>query len=141
MALDETERFTAEPAPGLGLFLGPLTTTSGILVPDDGARLPARPTDVIGYAFAGAGRRIIRVEVSLDGGRTWTKVDVDDPPSPWAWQLWHTTLDLSVGPVEITARAWDEAVSPGPGTRAGLRHPADDADDAWSRIRVRAGQA
>jgi sulfite oxidase len=38
--------------------------------------------------------------VSLDGGPTWARAAVDDPPSPWAWQLWHTTLDLPAGPAD-----------------------------------------
>jgi sulfite oxidase len=87
----------AKPAPGRGISLGSLNLTSAILSPDDGARLPAGRTDVTGYALAGERRAVARVDISLDGGQTWTQADVNDPPSPWAWQLWHTTLDLPPG--------------------------------------------
>jgi sulfite oxidase len=126
----------AEPAPGRGISLGPLTMTSAILSPDDGDRLPAGPTELIGYAFAAEGRRIARVDVSLDGGHTWTQAAVDDPPSPWAWQLWHTTLDLPAGRAEITARAWDDTGATQPEFPASLWNPAGYDNTSWPRIRV-----
>jgi sulfite oxidase len=128
----------AEPGPGRGISLGPLTMTSGILCPDD-RRVPAGPTDVIGYAFAAEGRTIVRVDVSLDGGGTWTQATVDDPPSPWAWQLWHTTLDLPTGSAEITARAWDDTGATQPEFPASLWNPAGYDNNSWARVRVVVG--
>ena len=58
-----------------------------------------------GYALAGEGRSVARVDVSTDGGQIWVQATVDDAPGPWAWQRWHTPVDLSAGPVKITARA------------------------------------
>jgi sulfite oxidase len=126
----------AEPASGRGISLGPLTMTCGILVPDNGDRLDAGPTDVIGYAIASEGRSIARVDVSLDAGETWTQADVDDPPSPWAWQLWHTTLDLPPRPAEITARAWDDTGATQPEFPASVWNPAGYNNNSWPRIRV-----
>jgi sulfite oxidase len=129
----------AEPAPGRGISLGPLTMTSGILCPDDGGRVPPGPTEVIGYAFAAEGRTVARVDVSLDGGGTWTQAVVDAPPSPWAWQLWHTTLDLPPGPAEITARAWDDTGTTQPEFPASLWNPGGYDNNSWPRIRVDVG--
>jgi sulfite oxidase len=126
----------AEPAPGRGISLGPVTMTSGILSPDDGDRVPAGPTDVIGYAFAAERRTIVRVDVSLDGGRTWTQAAVGDRPSPWAWQLWHTALDLPTGPVQITARAWDDTGATQPEFPASLWNPGGYDNNSWPRIRL-----
>jgi sulfite oxidase len=126
----------AEPGPHRGISLGPLAMTSGILAPDDGVRMPAGPTDIIGYAFAAEGRRVARVDVSLDGGGSWTQAAVDDPPSPWAWQLWHTVLNLSVGPAEIIARAWDDGGATQPEFPASLWNPGGYANNSWPRIRV-----
>ena len=64
----------ADPAaarPGDGLSLGAVAVSSAILRPGPGAVLPAGPAQVTGYAFAGDGRGIARVDVSTDGGRTW----------------------------------------------------------------------
>jgi sulfite oxidase len=130
----------AEPGPGRGISLGPLTMTSGILCPDDDdGCLPAGPTDVIGYAFAAEGRTIVRVDVSRDGGRTWSQAAVDDAPSPWAWQLWHITLDLPAGPAEVTARAWDDTGATQPEFPASLWNPAGYDNNSWARVRVDVG--
>jgi sulfite oxidase len=77
--------------------------------------------------------------VSLDGGLTWTRAAVDDPPSPWAWQLWHTTLDLPAGPAEITARAWDDTGAAQPEFPASLWNPAGYDNNSWARVRVDVG--
>jgi sulfite oxidase len=124
------------PAPGRGISLGPLNLTCAILAPDDGARRSAGLADVTGYALAGEGRTIARVDLSLDGGHTWTQADVDDPASPWAWQLWHLALDLPPGPAEITARAWDDTGATQPELPASLWNPAGYNNNSWSRIRV-----
>jgi sulfite oxidase len=124
------------PAPGRGISLGPLILTAAILSPNDGARLPAGPTEVTGYALPGESRTVARVDVSLDGGQTWTQAAVDDPPSPWAWQLWHTTLDLPAGPAEITARAWDDTGATQPDSPAGVWNPSGYDNNSWPRIRV-----
>jgi sulfite oxidase len=126
----------AEPGPLRGISLGPLAMTSGILSPADGDGVPAGPTDVIGYAFAAEGRRVARVDVSLDGGGSWTQAAVDDPPSPWAWQLWHTTVDLPAGSAEITARAWDDSGATQPEFPASLWNPAGYANNSWPRVIV-----
>lgn len=56
--------------PGNGLSLGSVALNADILRPDDGATLPTGPT---GYAFAGGDRGIARVDVSLDGGASWSR--------------------------------------------------------------------
>jgi sulfite oxidase len=126
----------AEPGPGKGISLGSLTMTSAILSPEDGGSLPAGPTAVTGYALAAEGRSIARVDVSLDAGQSWTQAAVDDPPSPWAWQLWHTTLDLPAGPAEITARAWEDTGATQPEFPASVWNPAGYNNTSWPRIRV-----
>jgi sulfite oxidase len=59
---------------------------------------PAEPIAVQGYAYSGGGRAIARVDVSLDGGKTWDQAEiVDDCATPgsctgnkaWAWKRWR----------------------------------------------------
>jgi hypothetical protein len=52
-----------------------------------------------GYAWAGGGRRIVRVDLTADGGRTWTSADAleqDTAHSPrhWSWTLWKVVFHL-----------------------------------------------
>jgi sulfite oxidase len=126
----------ARPAPGRGIALGPLTLTAAILAPTDGAHLPAGRTAVTGYALAGEGRSVARVDVSTDGGRTWTQADVDDAAGPWAWQHWRTFLDLPAGRTEVTARAWDDAGATHPEFPASLWNPAGYDNTSWPRVRL-----
>jgi sulfite oxidase len=126
----------ARPAPGRGIALGPVTLTAAILAPGDGALLPAGRTAVTGYALAGEGRSVARVDVSTDGGGTWTQADVDHAAGPWAWQHWRATLDLPAGRTEVTARAWDDAGATQPEFPASLWNPAGYDNTSWPRVRL-----
>ncbi|MGB0026598.1 MAG: hypothetical protein WBP64_07135, partial [Nitrososphaeraceae archaeon] len=46
-----------------------------------------------GMAFAGD-RGILKVEVSIDGGKSWKPTQLKEPLSQYTWVLWATKLDL-----------------------------------------------
>ncbi len=123
--------------PGDGLSLGPVALNADILRPDDGATLPAGPTEVTGYAFAGDGRGVARVDVTLDDGRGWRQADLGDERSPWAWRQWRVTVELPVGETEIAVRAWDTTAAAQPESAAPLWNPKGYVNNSWARIRVR----
>lgn len=59
---------------------------------------PAEPIALQGYAYSGGGRAIARVDVSIDGGKTWDQAElVNDCAVPgacagnkdWAWKRWR----------------------------------------------------
>lgn len=122
--------------PGAGVALGAIAVGSDILRPNDGDRVAAGPVDVAGYAFAGDDRRIVRVDVSADGGQTWQQAELLDAPSPWAWRRWRTRLDLSPGPCELVARAWDSAAATQPENPAHLWNPKGYVNNAWARVAI-----
>ncbi|WP_432762255.1 MULTISPECIES: hypothetical protein [unclassified Streptomyces] len=97
--------------PGVGITLGPIAIHCAILRPCKNAHLASGPTEVSGFAFAGDDRTVARVDVSTDGGGTWTHADLDPPENPWTWQHWHATLTLPPGEAEIIARAWDSTAA------------------------------
>ncbi|HVA36969.1 MAG TPA: molybdopterin-dependent oxidoreductase [Candidatus Dormibacteraeota bacterium] len=66
-------------------------TMSRIDVPKAGATVTS-PLTFGGVAFAGR-RGIKRVEVSVDGGKTWLPAELERPLSPYAWTLWYRTWD------------------------------------------------
>lgn len=127
----------AQPHPS-GLALGAVAVNADVLVPADGATVPAGPTLVRGYAFAGHDREVARVDVSVDAGRTWTQADLDPALGPWAWRFWRTGLDLPAGDSEIVARAWDTAGAAMPEEPASLWNPKGYVNNAWARITVHA---
>lgn len=71
---------------------------------------------------AGGGRKVTRVEVTLDGGETWQVCSVECPEKPnkygkyWCWCFWSLeveVLDL-LAAKDIAVRAWDEALNTQP---------------------------
>jgi sulfane dehydrogenase subunit SoxC len=52
---------------------------------------------------------IARVEVSVDGGETWTDATLGDPVGDFAWRGWSYFWDADAGEHELCCRATDEA--------------------------------
>lgn len=53
-----------------------------------------------GYAWSGGGRRIVRVDVTVDGGDTWHVADFacqakTEAPKHWSWTLWSIRIPVS----------------------------------------------
>ena len=60
-----------------------------------------------GVAYGGR-RGIDGVEVSLDGGDTWTDADLEAPPSPHAWRRFRHVAEVpDSGPKDVVVRATD----------------------------------
>ncbi|MDT5028322.1 MAG: sulfite oxidase [Micromonosporaceae bacterium] len=122
--------------PGDGLSLSVIAVNAAILHPDDRQTLPAGPVEVTGYAVAGEDRGLARVDVSVDGGRSWQQADLGTDLGPWAWRLWQTTVELPSGPAEIIARAWDTSATVQPESAAQLWNPLGYANNSWTRVNV-----
>nr|AHM76763.1 nitrate reductase [Morus alba]AHM76764.1 nitrate reductase [Morus alba] len=81
-----------------------------------------RPYTLKGYAYSGGGKKVTRVEVTMDGGETWHLCTLDHPEKPnkygkyWCWCFWSLeveVLNLLVAK-EIAVRAWDETLNTQP---------------------------
>jgi DMSO/TMAO reductase YedYZ molybdopterin-dependent catalytic subunit len=69
--------------------------------------VPLGLTPIAGVAFAGD-RGIEKVEVSTDGGNTWTQASVKDPLSGNTWVLWRADWNPpSAGHYSLAVRATD----------------------------------
>jgi DMSO/TMAO reductase YedYZ molybdopterin-dependent catalytic subunit len=70
--------------------------------------VPAGPVTLTGRAWSGRAP-VTGVEVSTDGGATWTAADLApaDPAHPHAWRAWTCTWDAAPGPHELVVRAAD----------------------------------
>ncbi|MGE5695431.1 MAG: sulfite oxidase [Candidatus Sericytochromatia bacterium] len=126
----------AEPGPGKGISLSSVALNCDILTPDDGEHVAAGALRVAGYAFAGDGRGIARVDVSTDGGSSWQQAELAPQVSRWAWRLWHLTIDATPGPLHLTARAWDSIGATQPESPAPLWNPKGYANNSWAHIDV-----
>jgi nitrate reductase (NAD(P)H) len=74
-----------------------------------------------GYCYTGGGRKVIRVEVSIDGGKTWTLSKLNHPETPteygryWCWCFFELEVALAdvwaLEQPEILCRGWDAAMN------------------------------
>ena len=119
-----------------GLALGAVALNSAILQPADGGHVPAGPVTVRGYAFAGGGRRVARVDVSADGGRSWQQAELGEDAGRWAWRLWNTTFDAVAGACHLVARAWDDTAALQPAEAGDLWNPKGYVNNSWPRIGI-----
>lgn len=126
------------PGPGAGMPLGLVALNADVLYPADGETVAAGAVKLRGYAFAGGERHVARVDVSLDGGRTWTQAELLDDLGRWAWRQWQITVDLTPGEHEILVRAWDSSAATQPEDEAGLWNPKGYVNNSRPRVRVRA---
>jgi sulfite oxidase len=120
-----------------GLTIDDMPLNSAICEPAANATLPAGPTTVRGYAIA-TGRRIIRVDVSANGGKSWRQADLERHiEAPWSWTFWNAELDLPKGEQELVVRAWDGAGETQPSSTADVWNYPGYLSAAWHRVKVK----
>jgi DMSO/TMAO reductase YedYZ molybdopterin-dependent catalytic subunit len=69
----------------------------------------AGAVELEGRAWTGSGT-IASVEVSTDGGRTWSEASLEPAASPaWRWRRWTATWDAAPGEHVLCCRARDDA--------------------------------
>ena len=119
-----------------GLRLGEAPVNSVILSPGEKATVPAGKVTVRGWALAGGNRGVARVDVSADGGETWTVADFVKGDGAFVWRLWEAVLDLASGSREIVCRAFDTAAQTQPERAAQVWNFKGYANNSWHRVRV-----
>jgi DMSO/TMAO reductase YedYZ molybdopterin-dependent catalytic subunit len=115
---------------------GIIQTMSRIDTPVGGSRVPGDEVSIGGVAFAGA-RDIARVEVSTDGGATWTDAKLLPSLGPSTWTLWQYLWQaVQPGVYTIVVRATD-----GAGTVQTVRRsdPFPSGATGYDQARIRVG--
>jgi DMSO/TMAO reductase YedYZ molybdopterin-dependent catalytic subunit len=96
---------SGEALPAASPPVAEMRVKSLIVEPSAGDRVRRGTVHVRGFAWAGPDG-VARVEVSSDGGRSWTDAALE-PAESGAWRPWHLALSLPAGPAELMARATD----------------------------------
>jgi sulfite oxidase len=91
-----------------------------VLEPTDGDHVAAGRLTIRGYALAGDGREIARVDVSVDDGASWRQAGLETSANPWTWRFWSLSVDIEPGPLTVTVRAWDDTGATQPESAASL---------------------
>ncbi|GIL84054.1 hypothetical protein Vretifemale_12777 [Volvox reticuliferus] len=129
--------------------------TSAICEPAPGTPVSVSDGEITlrGYAWSGGGRGIIRVDVSTDGGATWTAAKLLPPPpgapppgssytGAWAWTLWEATLPLPKpsddgnlpSTLQLVCKAVDSSYNNQPDAIAPIWNLRGIVNNAWHRI-------
>jgi len=94
-----------------------LEVKSIIVGPADGAKLAPGKVTVWGWAWAGEGE-LTGIDVSGDGGQTWTPAAFTGPSGRYAWRKFEFPWDAKPGAHTLMARASDSFGRVQPATRA-----------------------
>lgn len=111
-----------------------LTVKSMIASPAEGARVRGRVNEIHGVAWAGEAD-VVKVEVSTDGGATWTPAALGDEQARYAWRLWsHRWQPAKSGDYVIMSRATDSRGRAQPET--GAWNPSGYLYNAVDKVKV-----
>ncbi|MGZ6124848.1 MAG: molybdopterin-dependent oxidoreductase, partial [Myxococcales bacterium] len=86
-----------------------------------------------GVAFSGEAG-IDRVDLSLDGGKTWTAAKLDGPATPSGFRVFRYPWKAEGGSYEIACRATDTNGATQP--EVGVWNPGGYLNNAFDRVRV-----
>jgi sulfite oxidase len=96
--------------------LNEMPVNSVICLPAPASSVRAGSLEARGFAVAPAGRQVARVEVSADGGKTWTAARLDPAQADFAWRLWEVEFQANPGPAVLAVRATDSSGATQPET-------------------------
>ncbi len=75
------------------------------------------------------------MDVSLDGGSTWSAATLRGRAKPGTWRLWRAELQATDERRDVVVRAWDSAANTQPEDVATVWNPRGYMNNAWHRRR------
>ena len=119
---------------------------SVVTVPRKNSTLTAGNTHTIrGWAYSGGGRGIVRVDVSIDGGKTWKSAELGqgaEQPNDkaWAWTFWTLDVDIPEShagkQLAVVCKATDSSYNVQPDSVEGIWNLRGINNNAWHRVNV-----
>ena len=101
----QTVKYTYKQPDGKTVLVGPMQVKSEIIRPAADAVLPLGTNRLFGVAWAGE-EAVARVEISTDGGQTWSDAQLMGQTSPHSWALWEYLWETATtGDYTLLARA------------------------------------
>jgi len=106
---------------------------------------PGKPLKVKGYSYSGGGRGIVRVDVSIDGGKNWKTASLREGSNQpldrsWAWTFWDCDFEIPVDyagkTMEVICKATDASYNVQPDSVSGIWNLRGINNNAWHRILV-----
>lgn len=107
-----------------------------------GERVPVKAS---GWAWAGGGRNIVRVDVTADDGNTWTTAELQEGKDQrfgraWAWVFWECEIPEAVvredGSVRLASKSVDLALNVQPESSNPAWNVRGLGNNSWYRARL-----
>lgn len=101
---------------------------------------------VEGYAYSGGGREVVRVDLSLDGGKSWDQASFLSAEQlgskSWAWKRWRYEVPKGqdTSNLELVCKATDDAYNTQPASHDCIYNARGNLATAWHRVRVKDGK-
>ncbi|XP_059477284.1 sulfite oxidase [Neocloeon triangulifer] len=95
-----------------------------------------------GYAWSGGGRKIVRVDVTWDQGKTWSVATLEQEeakhPHHWGWSLWKVEVPVpqNADKIEVWAKAVDSQYNSQPESFANIWNLRGVLSNAYHRVTV-----
>jgi sulfite oxidase len=108
---------------------------------------------IAGYAVSGGGRGIERVDVSIDGGKTWFEAnryqkngvpyvsDDDISCDKWGWVLFEAVVSLQSENADIVVKAVDSSANVQPENVMSIWNLRGILNNSWHHVYVRSTAA
>jgi sulfite oxidase len=113
-----------------------LSLNAVISTPQDGVALPAGPMRIQGYAISAEESPVERVDLSVDGAKSWTPATIVQRADPYAWCFWEAIVELASGDRKLIVRAWDASKRTQPEDARRLWNFAGYMNNAWHRVNI-----
>lgn len=93
-----------------------------------------------GYAFSGAGRGIVRVDVSPDNGKTWQQAHIEAADEKgqraWSWRHWNLAIPTRMLSGNVCVKAVDDGYNTQPEAFAAYYNFRGNLANSWHRLPV-----
>src|SRR5262249_19497492 len=93
----QTVKYTVQRQSGRGqetVVVGPMQVKAEIVRPHAGEILGLGTNRLFGVAWGGPDA-VARVEISIDGGRSWTEAQLIGPRAPYSWTMWEYLWEVA----------------------------------------------
>ncbi|KAK5149658.1 hypothetical protein LTS14_010789 [Recurvomyces mirabilis] len=91
-----------------------------------------------GYAFSGAGRSIVRVDISPDNGKTWQQAQIEDAKEQgqrsWSWRLWSLAVPTRLLSGNVCVKATDDGYNTQPESFTPYYNFRGNLANSWHRV-------
>eukprot|EP00418_Pyrodinium_bahamense_P062864 CAMPEP_0179095684 /NCGR_PEP_ID=MMETSP0796-20121207/43945_1 /TAXON_ID=73915 /ORGANISM="Pyrodinium bahamense, Strain pbaha01" /LENGTH=646 /DNA_ID=CAMNT_0020793379 /DNA_START=99 /DNA_END=2039 /DNA_ORIENTATION=+ len=128
------------------LSIQEMPVQSVIVSPKPNTTIGLDGIEVSGFAWSGGGRGIVRVDVSVDEGTTWTTADLKEgsqqhPARAWAWTFWEASIpvpeDMRGKKVTVLCRATDSSYNTQPERAEPIWNLRGLNCNCWHRVPVK----